>query len=254
MWRGRKVRATCVFGPWGRGRELSRRGVRGAGEMKFSAASRGFSGMELTITLIVLGMIFLMTLKGAAGILAMRAWVLTHQIQGYQSAVMQYISDRTALPGDDVRAPGDGRQPSLFMLGGPPVSFAGDGKIDGDLDDPQSPLGEQYLAWQDLRRGEYVEGDPTLVGQSARPENMFGGVFGFAADQLGLNQVLCLTKIPGEVAASIDRKMDDGNVATGRLRGTSQWDPVDSHNHFTAPDTTPYDPSKTYIICLPYQP
>ena len=222
--------------------------------MKSSAASRGFSGMELTIALMVLGMIFVMTLKGASAILAMRAFVLAHQIEGYQSAVMQYVSDRAALPGDDARAPGDGRQPSLVMVGGQPVSFAGDGKIDGDLDDPVNPLGEQYLAWQDLRRRQYVEGDAALVGQSAQPEHMYGGVFGFAADEFGLNQVLCLTKIPGDAAAAIDRKMDDGNVATGRLRGTSRWDPAEAHNHFTEPDSAPYDPAKTYIICLPYLP
>lgn len=219
-----------------------------------SSASRGFSGMELTIALIVLGVIFIMTLKGASAILAMRALVLTHQIEGYQSAVMQYVSDRAALPGDDPRAPGGGRQTSLVMINGQPASFAGNGKIDGDLDDVNNPLGEQYLAWQDLRIRQYVEGDATLIGQTAQPENMFGGVFGFAEDQFGLSQVLCVTKVPGEIAAAIDRRMDDGEIATGRLRGTARWDPVDAHNHFTEPDKTPYDPAKTYIICLPYQP
>ncbi len=134
------------------------------------------------------------------------------------------------------------------------VSLAGNGKIDGLLDDPGNASGEQYMAWRDLRSAGLVEGDPTLLGQSARPENFFDGDFGFAENNLGLEQVLCLTRVPGRDAELIDKRLDDGSVSTGRLRGTSRWDPVYAKNQFDAPDTAPYDPEKTYIICLPSLP
>jgi hypothetical protein len=139
-------------------------------------------------------------------------------------------------------------------LDGLPVSFLGDGIIQGELDDPVNVSGEQYSAWRDLRAAGMMEGDPALVGKSAQPENIFDGFFGFAQDNLGLQQVLCLTKVPGRDAQLLDTKLDDGNIATGRLRGTSRWDPAHAKNHFTTPDIAPYDPQKTYIICLPYLP
>lgn len=215
----------------------------------------GFGAIELVVIVIVLGGVILLTLKGTRLIAPLRAHVITQQITQYQSAVLQYQTDFSALPGDDSGAAARWRRPeALFNLGNKAVSLAGDGTMDGLLDDPANASGEQYLAWTDLRAGGYVVGDRTLVGQSARPENTYGGAYGFAADNFGLQQVLCLTKVPGPDAALIDKNLDDGNISTGRLRGTSQWDPIEAKNHFARPDTAPYDPEKTYIICLPALP
>jgi prepilin-type N-terminal cleavage/methylation domain-containing protein len=216
---------------------------------------RGFGLIELIMVIFVLGAAFLMTLKGTALIAPLRAYAVAQQISHYQSGVMQYQADMLALPGDDILGPKRWkRAEALYNFGGAPVSFAGNTKIDGFLDDSGNAQGEQYVAWQDLRLAGYVDGDPTLVGQSARPENTFGGTFGFAADNFGLQQVLCISQVPGRDAALIDKRLDDGVVSTGRMRGTSQWDPVEAKNHFSAPDSTPYNPEKTYIICLPYLP
>ena len=203
----------------------------------------------------ILGVMFLFALKGAPLISSMRAFVMGRQIYQYQSAVLHYQADYQALPGDDEAAPERwGRPPSLFHTTNGNVSFMSDGKIDGLLSDPLNATGEQYLAWQDLRLGGYVDGDVKLVGQSAQPETRTGVIFGFAEDNLGLQQVLCLSKVPGRDAELLDKQLDDGNPATGRLRGTSKWDPIGAHNHFSEPDSAPYDPDKTYIICLPYLP
>ncbi len=218
------------------------------------AVTRGFGAVELILTVIILGMVFLFALQGRALIAPMRSFVTIQQINQYKSAVSHYTSDYRLPPGDDAAAPKRWRRPpALFSIGlAAPVSFAGNGKIEGLLDDAQNPSGEQYLAWVDLRAGGYVVGDAALVGQSARPENLYGGNFGFAEDNLGLDQVLCLTQVPGSDAALIDKRLDDANIATGAMRATSQWDPVGAKNHFTQPDTVAYDPEKTYIICFPY--
>ncbi len=215
----------------------------------------GFGAIEIVVVTFILGMVFVFTLKGTALVAPMRAYVIVQQVKQYQSAVLQYQSAFLALPGDDLNAPTRWRRPeALFAFGLSAASFAGNGKIDGLLDDAGNASGEQYMAWRDLRSAGLVEGDPTLVGQSARPENFFDGDFGFAADNLGIEQVLCLTRVPGRDAELIDKNLDDGNVSTGRLRGTSQWDPVGAKNHFDAPDAAPYDPEKTYIICVPNMP
>jgi len=219
------------------------------------SATAGFGLIELIVVLIILGGIFLLTLKGAALIAPMRAYITVQQLNQYKSAVFSYETDFKSPPGDDSAAPGRwGRTDALYSIGLAQVSYANNGRINGLLDDSGNATGEQYAAWQDLRLGGYVEGDKTLVGQSARPENLYGGVYGFAEDNLGLDQVLCLTRVPGTDALLLDKRLDDGIIATGRVRGTSQWDPVEAKNHFAAPDSAPYDPEKTYIICTPYVP
>ncbi len=218
--------------------------------------SRGFGAVELIVVIVVLGGIMLLTLKGTQLIAPMRAFVVAHQIERYQAAVLGYQTGQNAVPGDDPGAPvrWKQREDALFTLEGAVVSYAGDNTLNGLFDDSANAAGEQYMAWSDLRAGGYLPGDPKLTGQSARPENTYGGVYGFAEDNLGLQQVLCMTRVPGRDAEILDTRLDDGKIATGRLRGTSQWDPVEAKNHFAAPDSAPYDPEKTYIICLPMLP
>jgi len=219
------------------------------------SSRKGFSALEAVIAVVILGMLLVFTLKGLTVVSSMRAFVLSQQINQYRSAIQQYLAEYRAPPGDDVGAVGRWNRPeTLFTTENGTISFAGDGRINGLLDDSSNPLGEQYLLWSDLRYAGLVEGDATLVGQSARPESMRGITYGFAEDNLGLEQVLCLTRVPGEDAAFLDKRLDDGVVGTGRLRGTSRWDPVGTNNHFSEPDVAPYDPEKTYIICLPYLP
>ena len=218
-------------------------------------ATRGFGLIELIVVIVILGIIFLMTLKGAALIAPMRAVVVAQQIENYRAAVQRYQAEYSALPGDDPAAATRwGRTEAIYNMGNAVVSFAGNGKINGLFDDVANAAGEQFVAWRDLRLGGFIEGDRELVGQSSRPENAFNGVYGFAEDNLGLNQVMCLTKVPGREAQLIDKRLDDGTISTGRLRATSRWDPVEAKNHFPKPDDAAYDPEKTYIICLPSMP
>jgi hypothetical protein len=217
--------------------------------------TRGYGILGLILPICIIGMVTLFTLKGAAMIAPMRTRIVAQQIDRYQSAIVSYVADYNSLPGDDSAAPTRWqRNDAIYQIAGVIVTFTGDGKINGELDDSRAALGEQYFAWSDLRAGGYVEGDPKLVGQSARPENTYGGVFAFAEDNLGLQQVLCLTRVPGRDAGILDRNIDDGKIASGKVRATSQWDPIDAKNHFEKPDDAPYNPDKTYIICLPYMP
>jgi hypothetical protein len=216
----------------------------------------GFGAIEVVIAVVILGMVYVFTLQGLTLISSMRAFVLAQQIGQYRSAVQQYEIEYSALPGDDPGASGRWGRPEALYASSTKLmlSLAADGKINGLFDDPGNTLGEQYVAWNDLRLAGLVAGDSTLVGQSARPETMGDITYGFAERNLGLDQVMCLTRVPGEDAARLDKRLDDGAAGTGQLRGTSKWDPVGANNQFEKPDTTPYDPDKTYIICLPYLP
>lgn len=216
---------------------------------------RGFSFLELGIVIIILGVVFLFGLEGVTAIPAMRSVIVAHQIQGIQTAILQYLTDYGQMPGDDPAAAKRWRRPdAIFIQGTTPISFIGDGKIDGLLLDPNNATGEQYTAWRDLRLGGYLPGDNELVGQSARPENPFGGFYALAAANMGLENVLCATRVPGADAKLIDKKLDDANPSTGKLRASSKPDSDTGNEGVFSPDVEPYDPEKTYIICLPQLP
>jgi hypothetical protein len=111
------------------------------------------------------------------------------------------------------------------------------------------------MAWRDLRYAGLVKGDPKWAGESAAPENPFGGIYGFDEGNLGQSGgSLCATRVPGRAAQIIDRNMDDGVINKGRVVATSLYDVVGAHNHFNAPDSAPYDYAKQYIICVPILP
>ncbi len=219
-------------------------------------AGRGFTVIEMSMAIIVLGIAFMMTLKGADLVQTARAFMSSYTVQRYQTAIKAYETTHMALPGDDRDAPKrNQRPPSIYNIAGGTVSFAGDGMINGRLYDVTNPNGEQFMAWRDLRIDGAIPGDKTMVGASAMPDNVFGGVYGIDEGNLGqVGGSICLTRVPGRAAYMIDRYLDDGVVNKGKVVATAKWSPVEQQNHFDAPDDTPYDFEKEYIICAPLLP
>ncbi len=212
----------------------------------------GVSSLQMLIAVAILGFTFVMALKGRELVHRTRGVVTANQLRAFQDHLVTYEAQYRALPGDDPRAPRTWRREnSVYIVNGVGVSMSGDLRIQGLLSDYGNATGEQFDAWRDLRFAGLLEGDTALVGRSAMPENLFGGEFGFAEDNLGLQNVICATRIPGDAALTIDERFDDGKIDTGNVRATSRWDPIDAKNHFDAPDEAPYDPLKTYIVCVP---
>ena len=219
---------------------------------KRRASERGLAPLVMIISVVILGMVIVMTLKGTELVHRMRGMVTATKFRQFQDQILNYENQYRFLPGDDRAAPSRwGRPNSVYIVNGVGVSYAGDLRIQGLLSDYGNATGEQFNAWRDLRFAGLLDGDQDLVGQSAMPENPFGGLFGFAESNFGLRDVICATQVPGDAAESIDRRLDDGFISTGTVRATSLWDPITAMNRFDAPDKTPYDPSKTYIICVP---
>ncbi|MDX2223256.1 MAG: hypothetical protein SFV21_10930 [Rhodospirillaceae bacterium] len=217
-----------------------------------SHRARGFSIIEMATAIILLGIVFVMTLKGRELVQTGRAFSVGYQMEQYLSRIQLYEAGYANLPGDDPTAPlRFGRPAATYFMNSLIVSEAGDGELDGRLGDTLSANGEHFMAWRDLRFAGLLEGDPELAGASAMPENPFGGVFGFDQGNLGQQPPgsLCATRVPGAAAETIDRRLDDGAIATGEVVATSRFSIQDA-NHFDAPDTEPYDVEKEYIICL----
>lgn len=216
----------------------------------------GFGLIELITTIVILGVLFIMTLRGSEIVTTMRAFVTSRQIEQYFALIQAYREEYGgALPGDDPRARGRfRREPALGMLGGSLIDETGNERIDGRLSDYSSPDGEQFAAWRDLRYAGMLKGDPRYQGAAAMPDNVFGGVFGFDVGNLGQTSTsLCTTKVPGRAAEMIDQRLDDGQASSGKIVATSKYS-AEAANHFDSPDTGPYHIEKEYIICAQLQP
>ncbi|MCB2108858.1 MAG: hypothetical protein KDE14_14210 [Rhodobacteraceae bacterium] len=212
--------------------------------------------IELATTIVILGSLLFMTLRGTVAIESMRAIAVGYQLTNYQQAVLGYQVEYRQLPGDDPNASTRWkRNPAMTLLDrGSSVSLAGNGQIDGQLYDPRNPASETLVAWQDLRLGGKLDGDILSTGIASLPENPFGGFYAFDEGNLGQSAgSLCATRIPGRAAESIDRRIDDGKISTGKLVATSKFD-IAKNQHFDAPDSEPYDFEKEYIICVPILP
>lgn len=220
--------------------------------------NRGFSVIEFIIAIVVLGVLFLMVLKGADFILSIRALMVAREFQQFQQKIEVYRSTfNGALPGDDPMGPGRFNRPKALSLYGQALGDAtGDGKIQGRMNDFRSPDSEQFMVWRDLRYADLIDGDETLVGFSALPEHEFGGVFAIDEGNLGQEPPgsLCATKIPGAAAQQIDARNDDGRIDAGRMVATSKNTPAETFNHFDKPDSEPYSVDKEYILCAPMTP
>ncbi len=220
-----------------------------------SKNERGMTVVELIIAVVVLGAVFLFTLRGTTVVTSMRAIAVSHQLQNLQTRVLAYQDRFGELPGDDPAAASRfNLPPAMALVGGRGVSSAGNGRVDGWLDDAVAANAENFMAWRHLRASGILDGDVGLAGASARPENPFGGIYGFDENNLGFEKsAICATRIPGLAALDIDKRLDDGLANRGAVRATSRFDAAES-NHFDAPDAQPYDVEKEYIICIPALP
>ena len=233
---------------------IGRQKSRGAQLLSGSKYTRGRTFIETLFYVVVIGIFTLGVLKGTVFVETMRVVYVLYELPRYQNMVQRYLQDTGYLPGDDPGGPARwGREKSVVPFQNGFVTFAGDGLIQGALTVPTQPLGEVYTAWRDLRYVGYLDGDADVVGMSAMPENPFGGVYGFAEENFGLSQVICMTQVPGRAAEMIDRRLDDGTPHLGYMLATAQFD-VDLQNLFEEPDEGSYDFEQTYILCTPYTP
>lgn len=211
--------------------------------------------IELIIAIVLLGALFLFTLRGASLVTSMRAIALSYQLQDLQNRVQSYQELYGQLPGDDPAAPARfNLPPAVTLVGGRGVSTVGNSRIDGRLDDAVAANAEVFMAWRHMRAGGVLSGDVDMAGASARTPNPFGGVYGFDESNLGFERgALCATRVPGAAAFDVDKRLDDGVIDRGRVRATSRYS-LDEFNSFDKPDTQSYDLEKEYIICVPVLP
>ena len=192
--------------------------------------------------------------------LALAAWLFTlflersrvnqavEALNGTTAAVFAYQDRYGRIPGDD------GPAASLAARGENWASVtAGDvnGQLDSSINQLFSGNGENAPFWQQLRAAGFWSGDPAITGQSALPENPWGGLISVLNGDMGgglEGNKVCMSQVPGAAAIAIDTRMDDGDGATGRLRATL-GSPDANTNPSSSMLSAPYSESRAYTIC-----
>jgi|GEM_PF-2208399 len=194
---------------------------------------QGFSVLEMTLVLGVIGILIAAALGAKPMIMNAKATRTVGDLQMYQASFQMYTENYGFMPGDDKYA-GD----RFDMAGVTGPNGNGDGSIEGDED----------RVWQHMRAAGFVKGHPD---NDTGPANSFGGVFffrekAFANGLKGI--VLCVNKVPGDVASIIDNKLDDGTPDTGSVM-SAEDSGKDDIDYSTEPLAAAYSSSKAYILC-----
>jgi prepilin-type N-terminal cleavage/methylation domain-containing protein len=255
--------------------------------MKLTWSRSGFSLVELSIVLVILGLLTGGILSGQALIRAAEIRSVSIDIQKYTTAIFTFRDKYFALPGDMTNATafwgvaaGDGNAATNPCLSagtddGRTCNGNGDGRI-SDL--TASPvIGESFRMWQHLSNASLVEGryrgaigaDLSRVMPSSKaktgsawfssyPGPVAGNTSTFAATASQLFQLYGsglsgVEFLRPEEAWNLDTKMDDGRPNLGSIRSNKGTAAIPCSTTFGQPITadvnTQYNLSSQVIAC-----
>jgi prepilin-type N-terminal cleavage/methylation domain-containing protein len=177
--------------------------------MKKHSRSAGFTLVEIAIVLVIIGLLLGGIMKGQSMIKSAKIKSVKATFTNTATAVYAYQDLTKYLPGDD---------PNALENISSVAESVGNGEIDNgdqwasqtEATETESPNVWGQLASQDL------------VNRAQRTQNIFksGTVVGIGTGILDMDaEVVCLDKIPNDVARLIDLTLDNGNATSGDLRG-----------------------------------
>jgi len=218
--------------------------------MKNHRKNQGFTLVELSIVLVIIGLIIGGVLTGQQIIQNARITNAINGIQAYEAQFQTYAQNYGAVPGDDPSA--STRFPSLSG-----TQETVDGDNDGNVGTASSfdtstatgTAGESRLVWAHLRAAGLVKNQVTSGSTAVQPPNPFGGIYGFqngAFSDVFSTTVLCLNKVPSGAAQAIDARLDDGTSNAGAVQASVYSDSGSSASDVV--DT--YSDDQTYTLCV----
>lgn len=216
--------------------------------MNRTKARSGFTLVELSIVLVIIGLIIGGVLTGQQIIQNARITNAINGIQAYQGQLQTYTQNYGTMPGDDPSA--TTRFPSM----GQSVNGNNNGKIGTassfDTTSTTGEASESLHVWAHLRAAGLVKNQVTGGTTAIQPPNPFGGVFGFQNGAFGgvfTTTVLCIDKVTAGAAQAIDARLDDGTSDAGAIQSTPYINATGSSAN--APTAT-YSDDNTYTMCV----
>ena len=213
---------------------------------KPSAKQAGFTLVEISIVLVIIGLLIGGVLKGQELINSAKVKNLAKDFTNTQTILYAYQDKFRALPGDDIRA-----AEHVCPSSTPNCVAAGDanGTIDGDWDAAATASVESIYFWQHVRFANLATGSTDTGNSNFLPLNSIGGRIGIQsggpAAPLGVpgSYVICSAGIPGKLVRQLDSTLDDGDPSAGAmLVGITTAGPAVSINNL--------DDGTAYVACL----
>jgi len=213
---------------------------------KPTASQRGFTLIEISIVLVIIGLLLGGVLKGQELIENAKIKRVSNDFNGIAAAIYSYLDRYNAIPGDDINAPT--RWPEVLPLAAATVSATSteinNGIIEGSWVATTETI-ESNIIWDHLRRANLLGGNTGFN----HPIHAFGGIIGIGNNVMGhAGPAICMRNISGKVAMILDTQTDDGEPNTGLLRGTDGTTDT-LLTAITAPPDTSYASNKSYSIC-----
>ena len=217
----------------------------------------GFTLVEIAIVLVIIGLLLGGILKGQEMITQAKIKNVVNDYNGITAAVNSYQDRYRQLPGDDPNASsrwsgaigGDGNgQLCTGACVAVPVS---PNLYNNAITATPTSAQEVNLFWWHLRLAGFV-GGTTAAQQSSgqQPNNAAGGITGVQTGGMGFtSNIVCESNLPDKIAIAVDTQMDDGNSATGQMRGLVQAGP--NPNPASTSPTVAYAETGTnqYLLC-----
>lgn len=206
---------------------------------------RGFTLVELSIVLVIIGLIIGSVLTGQQIIQNARVTSALNTIQAYEAQFQTYVQNYGALPGDDPSA--KSRFPGTVIDN----NGDGSGALDGGGFDSTSAIDETRFVWAHLRAAGLVKNQLSGTSTAVQPPNPFNGIYGFQTGAFGnafTTTVLCLNNVPAAAAEAIDSRLDDGSSNAGSVQSMAATGTAGEAVNGTR--ATNYGTAETYTMCI----
>jgi prepilin-type N-terminal cleavage/methylation domain-containing protein len=185
--------------------------------------NKGFTLVELAIVLVIIGILLGGIIKGQELIKNAKYKRLYSTYREVIASVYSYYDKYGKYPGDDNTAAT--RWGATYGA----VNGNGNGFIDGGVTwCLASSASENCYAWQDLRIANILTGATDAANGRIAPNHPFGGRVAVIRTSVvigGWNKpfAVCFEWLSNETAQWLDTNYDDGNFATGSIRGSGDY-------------------------------
>ncbi|MEJ5209961.1 MAG: prepilin-type N-terminal cleavage/methylation domain-containing protein [Burkholderiales bacterium] len=220
------------------------------------ARQSGFTLIEIAIVLVIIGLLLGGVLKGQELIQNARVRNIIAQQDGIKAAFFGFQDRYRGVPGD---YPANLASQNIPGAG---TTCGGDGNSLIESTTATGSASPEFIcAWYHLSKAGFITGNYTGTGNTANadnsPSNPFGGLIQliFDANYLAttanppaVHNIKTGINIPSTVLAEVDRKIDDGNPATGSFR-YSPWNVPTSSSCVTSATPRAWDNTGAQTVC-----